>query len=31
MTGEAMGAPVFIDLKTYPTKIENGKLFVAIC
>jgi 3-phenylpropionate/trans-cinnamate dioxygenase ferredoxin component len=31
MTGEAMGAPVFINLKIYPTKIENGKLFVAIC
>jgi 3-phenylpropionate/trans-cinnamate dioxygenase ferredoxin component len=30
MTGEAMGAPVCIDLKIYPTKIESGKIFLLI-
>jgi 3-phenylpropionate/trans-cinnamate dioxygenase ferredoxin subunit len=30
MTGEAMGAPVCIDLKTYSAKIENGKIFLLI-
>jgi 3-phenylpropionate/trans-cinnamate dioxygenase ferredoxin subunit len=30
MTGEAMGAPVCIDLKIYPTKVENGKVFLLI-
>jgi len=29
MTGEAMGAPVCIDLKTYSTKIENETLFLS--
>lgn len=28
--GHAMGAPVCINLKTYPTKIENGKVFINI-
>jgi 3-phenylpropionate/trans-cinnamate dioxygenase ferredoxin component len=27
-TGEAMGAPVCIDLKTYPVKVEAGKVFI---
>ena len=27
MTGEALGAPVCVNLKTYPTKIEGGKIF----
>ncbi len=27
-TGQAKGAPACIDLKTYPVKIEAGKLFV---
>ena len=30
MTGEAMGAPVCIDLKTYPTKIEDSKIFLFV-
>ena len=29
-TGEAMGAPVCIDLKTYPAKVENGTVFIKI-
>jgi len=29
-TGAAKGAPVCIDLKTYPTKIENGDVFIKI-
>ena len=29
-TGVAQGAPVCIDLKTYPTKIENGDVFINI-
>jgi len=29
-TGEAMGAPVCIDLKTYPVRIEAGKVFINI-
>ena len=29
-TGEAMGAPVCIDLKTYSTKIEDGKIFLFV-
>lgn len=28
--GHAMGAPVCINLKTYPTKVENGKVFINI-
>ncbi|QIE48191.1 non-heme iron oxygenase ferredoxin subunit (plasmid) [Pseudohalocynthiibacter aestuariivivens] len=27
-TGKALGAPVSIDLKTYLTKIEDGRVFV---
>lgn len=29
-TGEAKGAPVCINLKTYPTDIRNGRLFINI-
>ncbi len=29
-TGEAMGAPVCIDLKTHPVKVEGGRIFVSI-
>ncbi len=29
-TGAAKGAPVCINLKTYPVKIEGAKLFIAI-
>ena len=29
-TGEAKGAPVCIDLKTYEVNIEDGRVFVAI-
>jgi 3-phenylpropionate/trans-cinnamate dioxygenase ferredoxin component len=28
--GEALGAPVCIGLKTYPTKIEQGMVFIDI-
>lgn len=27
-TGEAKGAPVFLDLTTYPVKVENGSVFI---
>ena len=27
-TGKALGAPVCIDLKTYPVKIENNRVFI---
>ncbi len=27
-TGQAKGAPVCIDLPTYPVKVENGKVFI---
>ena len=27
-TGEAKGAPVCIDLKTYPVKVEGGAVFI---
>jgi 3-phenylpropionate/trans-cinnamate dioxygenase ferredoxin component len=27
-TGAAKGAPVCINLKTYPTKVENGKVLI---
>jgi 3-phenylpropionate/trans-cinnamate dioxygenase ferredoxin component len=27
-TGQAKGAPVCIDLKTYPVKVEAGKVFI---
>jgi 3-phenylpropionate/trans-cinnamate dioxygenase ferredoxin component len=29
-TGQAKGAPVCVDLKTYPTKIEGGEVFIQI-
>jgi 3-phenylpropionate/trans-cinnamate dioxygenase ferredoxin subunit len=29
-TGEARGAPVCINLATYPTKVESGTVFVAL-
>jgi 3-phenylpropionate/trans-cinnamate dioxygenase ferredoxin subunit len=29
-TGKAMGAPVCIHLKTYPAKVEGGKVFIDI-
>lgn len=29
-TGEAMGAPVCVNLKTYPVKLEAGKVFVQL-
>jgi 3-phenylpropionate/trans-cinnamate dioxygenase ferredoxin component len=29
-TGEAKGAPVCIDLKTYPVKVEGGKVFIQL-
>ena len=27
-TGEAMGAPVCVDLKTYPVRVENGRVLI---
>ena len=29
-TGEAKGAPVCVNLKTYPVKVEGGKVFVDV-
>ena len=29
-TGEAKGAPVCVDLRTYPVKVEDGKVFIEI-
>ena len=29
-TGEAKGAPVCVDLTTYPVKVEGGKVLIAI-
>jgi 3-phenylpropionate/trans-cinnamate dioxygenase ferredoxin component len=29
-TGKAKGAPVCVDLKTYPTKVEGGDVFIRI-
>lgn len=29
-TGEAKGAPVCVDLQTYPVKVEGGKIFVQL-
>ena len=29
-TGEAKGAPVCINLKTYPVKVEAGKVFINV-
>lgn len=30
MTGEALGAPVCVNLKTYPVKVENGTVYIRI-
>jgi 3-phenylpropionate/trans-cinnamate dioxygenase ferredoxin component len=29
-TGEARGAPVCVNLKTYPVKVENGRVLIEI-
>jgi 3-phenylpropionate/trans-cinnamate dioxygenase ferredoxin subunit len=29
-TGEAQGAPVVVDLRTYPVKVEGGRVFLDI-
>lgn len=29
-TGKALSAPVCVDLKTYPVKVENGDIFMEI-
>ena len=29
-TGEARGAPVCVDLKTYPVKVEGGSVFIRV-
>lgn len=29
-TGEARGAPVCIDLKIYPVRVENGRVFIEV-
>lgn len=29
-TGQAKGAPVCINLKTYPVKVDNGKVFLDV-
>jgi 3-phenylpropionate/trans-cinnamate dioxygenase ferredoxin subunit len=29
-TGEAKGAPVVVDIRTYPTKVEGGTVYIAI-
>ena len=29
-TGEAKGAPVCINLKTYPVKVEGGRVFIQV-
>ncbi len=29
-TGQAKGAPCIVNLKTYPTKVEGGKVFISI-
>ena len=29
-TGEAKGAPVCVDLRTYPVKVEGGTVFIAL-
>jgi 3-phenylpropionate/trans-cinnamate dioxygenase ferredoxin component len=29
-TGRAMGAPVCIDLKTYPVKVEGGQVYIRL-
>ena len=29
-TGRALSAPVCVDLKTYPTKVEDGEIYISI-
>lgn len=29
-TGEALGAPVFINLKTYPVKVEDKTVYISV-
>jgi 3-phenylpropionate/trans-cinnamate dioxygenase ferredoxin subunit len=29
-TGKAKGAPACVDLKTYPVKVEDGSIFIAL-
>ena len=29
-TGQAKGAPVCVNLKTYPVKVEGGKVLIAV-
>jgi 3-phenylpropionate/trans-cinnamate dioxygenase ferredoxin subunit len=29
-TGKAMGAPVIVDIATYPTKVEDGTVYVDV-
>ncbi|MBO9631095.1 Rieske family ferredoxin [Shinella sp. WSJ-2] len=29
-TGEAKGAPVCVDLRTYPVKVEGGTVFISV-
>ena len=29
-TGEAKGAPVCVNLKTYPVKVEGGRIFIQV-
>lgn len=29
-TGEALGAPVCVDLRTYPVRVEGGRVFVDV-
>jgi 3-phenylpropionate/trans-cinnamate dioxygenase ferredoxin subunit len=29
-TGQAKGAPVVVDIRTYPTKVEGGTVYIAI-
>ena len=29
-TGQARGAPVCVDFKTYPVKVEDGKVLIQI-
>jgi len=30
-TGKAISPPACVDLKTYPVKVDNGKIFINIC
>ena len=30
VTGKALSAPVCVDLKTYPTKVEDGQVYVQV-